>query len=231
MKDSILLIEDDLTIQTMVRLALSSYQVFQAPTLQEAKSLLKDKKFSAILIDIGLPDGDGLRLLNELASQNNRDPIPLLILSGKSDISNKVAAFSFGAEDFIAKPFDPLELQARVSAKIRKNQERGPHRGSRAFGDLILDLDRQKAFHQDKGIETDLQLTSLELRILNLLTHRLENVYSREQILQQVWGDTFVSDRTVDSHIAHLRAKIRPTHLNVETAKNFGYRAVLRPPV
>lgn len=229
MKDKVLCIEDDPTFQALVSASLKDQQVLCAPHLSKAKDLLKQHQFAAILVDIELPDGDGLRFLSDLGQEFPECArLPLFVMSGHDQISNKVMAFSIGAEDFISKPFDPIELSARVSAKIRRNKAVEGQNQRRNHGNLLIDFDRQKAFRVDVGLETDLQLTSIELKILGLLTKRLDQVYSREQILNQVWGETYVSDRTVDSHVAHLRQKIEGTQLAIETSKNFGYRASLK---
>lgn len=229
MKAKILCIEDDPTFQALIAASLKDFDVLCVPDLKSAKAQIAQNSFSVILIDIELPDGDGLRFLAELKSDLSQGPAPcVFFLSGHSQISNKVMAFSFGAEDFITKPFDPIELHARISAKVRRLKSEEDSQQKRLLGDLLLDFSRQKAYLVRNAQETDLQLTSLELKILTLLTKRMEHVYSRDQILEQVWGDTHISDRTVDSHIAHLRQKISKTDVAVETSKSFGYLARLK---
>lgn len=219
--------DDDLTVQTLVQESLPDFRVVSARSLAEAEKFLAEGNFVAVLLDIQLPDGDGLRFAARLAQQNKLNDIPLLILSNYADTTNKVMAFELGAEDFIGKPFDPLELHARLKAKLRRLTKLSEEKNLREVGDLLLDFDRHKAFWLGKGSELDLQLTGIELKILSLVTRRLEQVYSRDQIIDQVWGQTHISDRTVDSHVAHLRQKISPTSLQIETVKSLGYRAVL----
>lgn len=228
MKRKILCIEDDPTIQTLVELALSDFAVVRASSLKEARGLLVDTKFNALIVDIQLPDGDGLRFLTDLANQEQTKKTPVLILSSHKEISNKVMAFSFGAEDFVEKPFDPIELNARLSAKVRKYEAEKEESQTRKVGNLLIDFNRQKVYAISGVKELDLNLTSIELKILSLLTKRIEQVYSRDQIMDQIWGDTIITDRTVDSHIAHLRQKIQGTSIEIDTAKNFGYRALLK---
>jgi DNA-binding response OmpR family regulator len=223
MKGKVLCIEDDPTIQTLIRAALLNFKVFPAHSIAQAESLLKSEDFSALLVDIQLPDGDGLRFLTKLKGQGEFAKMPILILSHHSEISNKVMAFSFGAEDFIGKPFDPIELNARVSAKVKKSLAENEEARTRQVGDLLIDFDRMKAFRICKESEKDIDVTNIELKILSLLTKRPEQVYSRENILDQVWGPTYISDRTVDSHIAHLRQKLSGSSVQLETAKNIGY--------
>lgn len=227
MLERILCVEDDLTTQVLVGESLRDYNVVRAGTIFEARKQLQVGEVAAILIDIQLPDGDGIQFLGELVRDQRYRNLPILILSSHTDVAHKVSAFSIGAEDFIAKPFDPIELNARVTAKIRKNRlEKHNHR-HRQVGDVLIDFDRQKAFRISESRELDLELTGKELGILALLTKRMEQVYSRDQIMDSVWGNTAITDRTVDSHIAHLRRKLAGTAVKLETSKSFGYRAVL----
>lgn len=226
MKRRVLCIEDDPTTQALVEVALPDFIIVPAYSLKDAEQKLGETEYSALLIDIQLPDGDGLRFLAKLSTEMKK--IPVLILSNHSEISNKVMAFSIGAEDFIGKPFDPIELNARVTAKVKRREDENEKSQSRKIGNLLIDFGRQKAFVITDGSENDLGLTSIELKILSTLSRRLEQVYSREQLMNSVWGNTYITDRTVDSHIAHLRQKIQNASVAVETAKNFGYRAVLK---
>lgn len=228
MKKHILCIEDDDTIQTLVEVSLTDYLVHKAKSLKEAEAELNQYKFSALIMDIELPDGDGLRFLSQIMQQEKYKKIPVLVLSHHVDISNKVMAFSVGAEDFIGKPFDPIELNIRLTAKIKRRDAEQDEQKIRKIADVLLDFDRQKSFQVVGFKEVDLNLTSIELKIFSTLTKRLEQVYSRDQLMNLVWGETFISDRTVDSHIAHLRQKIEPTAVTIETSKNFGYRATVK---
>lgn len=227
MKQKILCIEDDATIQTLVSVALPDFEVIAAKTLQEADLKLRTNKISALLLDIELPDGDGLRYLSDLYSRV-KEKTPVLILSQHQEIQSKVMAFSLGADDYIGKPFDPIELNIRLQSKIKKQSQVQDEFKCRKIGDLLLDFDRQKAYNCVDGEEKDLGLTNIELKILGLLTKRLEQVFSREQILEQVWQETHITDRTVDSHVAHLRQKISDSSVCIETVKSLGYRSALR---
>jgi two-component system OmpR family response regulator len=226
MHPRVLVVDDDLIIQAVARTSLKEFEVVQASDMAEARALFSHQDFSAILIDISLPDGDGLRLLNEIKSIQKFKNTPVFMLTGKTDIQNKIMAFSVGAEDFISKPFDPLELYARVSAKIARATQELHSLKTKVIGNLKIDLDRQSAFLTKNGSDTDLALTSKEFKILVLLTQRLEMVFSREQILERIWGNTHVSDRTVDSHMAHLRQKLAGTSIELDTIKNVGFRAL-----
>lgn len=227
MRTKILSIEDDITIQALIEASLSEYQLVKVANLQEAQKELEQNHFDALLLDIELPDGDGLKFYTKLAQEIKYKKIPTLFLTAHDDISNKLIAFSIGAEDFITKPFNPLELNARITSKLKKAQNQVESFKTRHIGDLEIDFDRQRAFRNINGKQKDLLLTAIEFKILTLLSKRLEQVYSRDQILTAVWGQTSITDRTVDSHVAHLRNKLTGATVLIDTVKNFGYRLIL----
>lgn len=227
MKNKILCIEDDKTTQQIVKHALRDYNVIMASTLIEAEDRIKESDLSAAIFDIKLPDGDGIHLYSRLRQLTQLKNIPVIFLSGNDDLSNKLLAFSIGADDFISKPFDPLELSARITSKINKTHSHESERKTRQLGNVIIDLDRQKVLLIKDGTEIDLLFTAIEQRMLILLSSRKEQVFSREQILNYVWKDAHVFDRTVDSHIAHMRKKLKGAGVTISTVKNFGYKLII----
>ena len=224
MRSKVLSIEDEPLMQAIIQASLKEYLVVVAGNLQEAERELRSQTFDAVVLDIVLPDGDGLKFWARIVSESQFAHLPVVFLTGQSEISNKILAFSVGAEDFITKPFDPLELQARMARRLKSRAQVENESLVRRFGNLEIDLGRQRAALVSDSQEKDLALTAIELKILALLSKRLDHVYSREQILTNVWGSAFVSDRTVDSHIAHLRSKILGSTVEIQTVKNFGYR-------
>ncbi len=224
MREKILCVEDDLVMQALIQGSLKDYSVTMISSLQETEKTLRSESFDLVILDILLPDGDGLKLWTRLVTETQFADLPVIFLTGQTEIFNKLLAFSVGAEDFIAKPFDPLELQARVARRLKKKARSDSETLVRRIGDLELDLGRQRAVWVHDNKEKDLALTAIELKLLALLSKHLDQVYSREQILSSVWGNSFVSDRTVDSHIAHVRSKITDTTVEIQTVKNYGYR-------
>lgn len=229
MRLKILSLEDEPTIQEVIRQSLRDYDVTVVSTVKQAELAIEKQKFDAILVDIELPDGDGLHFYTRAVQDPNFKDIPCLFITGKTEISLKLMAFTVGADDFLTKPFDPSELNARVTSKIRKHQLNQIQKNSKRVADVEIDLDRQKAIQIQETQERDLGLTAHEFKILSLLSRGLERVYSREQILSEVWGNTSITDRTVDSHIAHLRQKISTTAISIETVKGLGYRLIKKP--
>lgn len=229
MKSIVLCIEDDPFFQTLIEESLTRSRAFQlefAPNLAVAREKIKTRNFDAIILDLSLPDGDGLRFLTEMTQLlAPRTPPPVLVLTGQTEVPSRVAAFQLGADDFLAKPFEPLELEARLLARIKKAQTHKEQSETMRFGDIEIDHARVRVSRAIKGETQDLGFTAIEFKILVSLTQRLETVLSREQLLEKVWPGTYINERTVDSHIAHVREKLGDSKLKVETVKGLGYRA------
>lgn len=223
---SILCIEDDLVIQTLVVESLREYSVKVVDSVKEANEILESENFDAILLDIQLKDEDGLRILEKVSKKEGffKNTV-LFIMSSHKDIAKKMMAFSLGADDFISKPFDPLELEIRLNARLKKISA---PLDFRSMADLVLDFQKQKVFLVDGNTRTDLNLTAIELKIFSYLTSQLDRVFSRQQIMEEVWGHLSITERTVDSHIAHLRKKIDDSKLSIITSNNFGYFASIK---
>ncbi len=226
---NMLVIEDNAEMRILVEAALDEYQVTFSPSLKDAKEALLKRRFDLILLDLGLPDGDGLRFLAELSGQAETKDIPVIILTGKSETVNKVMAFSIGAEDFVSKPFDPLELKARVSAKLRKSEKQQQLAEVLRAGDLKIDVLKQKVWIQKNAETTEaIDLTSLEFKLLLNFARAPERVFTRDFLLNEVWGmNVSITDRTVDTHVGHLRKKLARSKTKIETVIGSGYRFLL----
>lgn len=234
MKPIVLCIEDDPFFQTLIEESLSRGRHFElefAANLANAREKLRNQNYDAIILDLSLPDGDGLRFLIEMPqlvaqrSASGGSIPPVLILTGQTEVPARVAAFQLGADDFLAKPFEPLELEARLLARIKKAQTHKEQGETVSLGDIVIDHPRVRVSRKKKNEIVDLGFTAIEFKILVLLTQRLEAVLSREQLLEKVWPGTYINERTVDSHIAHVREKLGDSKLKVETVKGLGYRA------
>ena len=223
-----LVVEDNAEMRILVEAALDEYQLTFSSSLKEAKEAILLKRHELILLDLGLPDGDGLKFLAELSAQAETKDIPVIILSGKSETVNKVMAFSIGAEDFIAKPFDPLELKARVSAKLRKSEKQHHLAEILRAGDLKIDVLKQKVWIQHNQETESVELTTLEFKLLLNFVRAPERVFTRDYLLNEVWGmNVSITDRTVDTHIGHLRKKLARSRTKIETVIGSGYRFLI----
>ena len=222
---NMLVIEDNAEMRILVEAALDEYQLTFNFNLKDAKESLLKSRFDLILLDLGLPDGDGLKFLAELSSQLETKDIPVIILTGKSETINKVMAFSIGAEDFVSKPFDPLELKARVASKLRKSEKQHQLAEVLKIGDLKIDVLKQKVWIQKGSDSESVDLTSLEFKLLLNFGRAPERVFTRDFLLNEVWGlNVSVTDRTVDTHIGHLRKKLMHSRTKIETVIGSGYR-------
>jgi two-component system phosphate regulon response regulator PhoB len=223
----ILLIEDDPTSQILVARTLSNgpFELLVANSSQSALDTLEKNKIQLIILDLTLPDLDGMELCAQLQGQSETKDIPIFVLTGHADLPNKVAAFSMGVEDYIVKPFNPLEFRARIESKLRKLQKVKDEDEVLDREGINLNVSRQKAFIISNGARQDIGLTPLEFKILYQLARREERVMSREQLLDKVWGSaTIILDRTVDSHISSLRKKMGVLSRYIESIPREGYR-------
>lgn len=224
----ILLIEDDASIRELVsfNLEINNYEVLLAEDGYKGISLVYKEKPDLILLDIMLPGKDGFEICKEL--RNEGIDIPIIMLTAKTEEVDKVLGLEFGADDYISKPFGVRELIARIKAVMRRyDREDEPAdetRGKLEIKDIVVDRDRCEVFVGDKEVV----LTAKEFELLNFLAANRGIVFSREQLLDKVWGIDFAGEtRTVDVHIRHLRKKLNrkdePDDY-IETIRGRGYR-------
>lgn len=220
----ILIVEDDQVVVSLVRAALKAdFIVDNAVNLKQCMTLLQSEtNYQLILIDRMLPDGDGLTLCGQIREMDGLAQVPVIFLSAKDSEADKVSGLFAGADDYMTKPFGLLELKARVLAHLRKQTRK------LSAGHLHMDPESLRVFLHNGQEKTEILLTPLEFKLLQVLMNSLGDVISRENILVRVWGqETHVSDRVVDSHISHLRKKIRGSDLLLEGLRGEGYRLTL----
>lgn len=225
--NQLLLIEDSEEIFTLVNQALSSLtQIVWVKSVSEAREILKKETFRLILLDVGLPDGSGFDFCTELHAQNKLIETPVFFLTAKSELSEKVLGFSAGADDYIVKPFAPLELRARVEARLRKMEQLKDQSGHYRWKELEIDTQRQKVWIvSDSNEKTVVDLTALEFKLLALFAKKPEAVISRDDILNEIWGeDVHVYSRSVDTHVSKLRKKLGPRSELIESVHGTGYK-------
>lgn len=218
----ILVIEDDEITADICKKALQGFaKVWVAHSLEAAKSVLSREPVELMICDIALPDGNGMEFYNSLSYADGKTP-PVIFLTTQSQTHSKVVAFSMGAVDYISKPFDALELQARVRAHWQrlnstiKVVEWGIYR---------LDLNAMKAQLQNPDGIVDLDCTIVEFRLLLSLIQTPEKIFTRDELIDRVWGPGhFISERNVDSHVARLRKKLTPHGGNIQAVRGCGYR-------
>lgn len=223
----ILLVEDDPSIALILTETLSAeHSIVNCANIAGARSALSESRFDLLVLDIGLPDGNGFEFLSELRNSQTLNMIPVLILTSKSSIPDQLLGFSLGADDYLTKPVHPLLIQARVNAKLKKHKALKSTESLIQIGGLCFDLHKQRvsAITKDAG-KSMLSLTSLEFRILLHLAKQVDRIFSREQLVSAAWEPgVHISSRTVDSHISHLRSKLKPTSYLLEAVHGAGYR-------
>lgn len=222
----ILFVDDDEVTHKMVRHSLSGeLPVISCFSLAEADKILESEtEIAAVIIDRGLPDGDGISLCTRVRGIPHLKSVPIIFLSSASAETDKVGAFFAGADDYVTKPFGLLELKARIQARLR-------NRGSRlALGNLEINIESQRASFREGDQVSELDLTRTEFKILVTLMQSPDQVFGRESLLDKVWGvGCHVSDRVVDSHVSHLRRKISHTGVLLESLRGEGYRLTSAP--
>ncbi len=173
-----------------------------------------------IILDLMLPDADGFEICKYLKKQEKYAQIPVVMLTAKADETDKVLGLELGADDYVTKPFSPRELIARVKAVLRRKVQKEEERI--VIGDILtIDLKRFEVVVEKKKLE----LTSTEFKILQLLSSKQGWVFSRENILQYLWGhEKTVVDRTVDVHVRHLREKLGKAAYLVKNIRGIGYK-------
>jgi two-component system KDP operon response regulator KdpE len=222
----ILIVEDDAHIRRFVRLTLEAegYGVHEADSYQRGLIEAGTRRPDLLVLDLGLPDGDGVELIRELRQWS---PMPVIVLSARTTEASKIAALDAGADDYLVKPFGSGELSARVRAQLRRHQQQTPEGASLIeFGEIRIDLVRHVV--ERKG--EPLRLTPIEYKLLTLLATQPDRVITHVQLLQAVWGPGHRDDsHYVRVHMANLRKKIEaqpsmPRHLVTESGVGYRFR-------
>ena len=228
-KYAVLIIDDEEHILELMEYNLSTngFKVFTATCIKEADEILKNEKIDLMLLDIMLPDLDGMSALKKYRQDTRTKNIPIIMVTAKAEEIDKIIGLELGADDYITKPFSVREVVARINAVIRRNGRAGQsaeevaeeyaHKG------LRLDIESHSVCYQEQVIE----LTFKEFEILKLLMKNKGRVMTREVLLDRIWGYEYVGEtRTVDVHIRYLRSKLSQYGLEecIETVRGVGYR-------
>lgn len=228
----ILCIEDSKEYQIYLASILKEHSLVFVESVQAAVRVTESGRdhFELILLDVSLPDGNGIKILPQLKDSLLPAIVPVIVLSADNDILTKVAAFGVGADDYVAKPADPSELRARIEARLRGAKSIMTEKSQINYGGLTIDLNKMSVEIQPKDEKRlSLELTPYEFKILKLMLSRPGQVYTRELIIDSVWGtDKFITARTVDAHVSHLRKKIIKSQIQIETVLSTGYRLALK---
>ena len=222
----VLIVEDEANIRQLVKYNLEkeSFQVIEAEDGLQGLRLAKAEKPDLVLLDLMLPQMDGLEVCRSLKGNQATAALPIIMLTAKSEEIDKMIGLELGADDYMTKPFSPRELVARVKAVLRRSQKEAALPGELSVGRLRFNFSRYEVHMGNAKLE----LTPKEYELLKMLATNLGKVFTREQLLEKVWGYEYFGDtRTVDVHVRHLRAKMSTdpeTADALETIRGFGYR-------
>ena len=228
---TILIVDDERPIRDMLRVALEmgEYNCLEAGDAQTAHSIIVDKKPDLILLDWMLPGTSGIELARRLKRDEVTAEIPIIMLTAKGEEDNKIQGLEVGADDYITKPFSPRELVARLKAVLRRTEAFSPSEPIRIEG-LCLD----PSSHRITINSTPVQMGPTEYRLLEFFLTHQERVYTRNQLLDYVWGgNVYVEERTVDVHIRRLRKALTLDGHDrfIQTVRGSGYRFSNQLPV
>ncbi|WP_108861842.1 MULTISPECIES: response regulator transcription factor [Ruegeria] len=203
--NNILIVDDDARIRDVVRFALeeSGFRTTEASTGQDALEVFSNTPADLVVLDIGMPEMDGLEACRELRKSST---VPILFLTARDDEIDRILGFQLGGDDYVTKPFSPRELVLRIKAILARSADIKSPDDVTVFQDLQLD----HSAHRCTLAEAEVQLTGIEFAVLSILAKTPSRVYARAHLIELVYGhNTYLSGRTVDSHIRNIRQKAR----------------------
>lgn len=221
---TILVADDEQEIRELLRLYLEKdgYQVREAADGREAVAVLEKEEIDMALLDIMMPELDGYRVLKKIREHSN---IPVMILSAKDQDADKILGLDLGADDYLAKPFNPMEAMARINSNIRRFYSLGAKSQELKelkVKDLRLDTESCLVYRGEEPID----LTSVEYKMLRLFMENPGKVYTKQQVYENVWGEEYaIADNNIMVCISRLRAKLSEDHsAYIKTIRGLGYR-------
>ncbi len=224
-KEKILLVEDEAGIRGLIQVYLENrnFTVITAANGDEALETVHSEQPDIILLDIEMPGMDGFEVCQQIRETLD---VPILFISGRRDVTDKLKCFELGGDDYITKPFDFAEMEARIRANLRrydKKMKKAANTNVLKYGNLEIHLDNYKCFVRGK----EASLSTKEMQLLILLAKRPNQVWSAEQLYDHVWGFESVGDvQTIKVHISNLRRKLEIDSTNpqyIQTVRGFGY--------
>lgn len=224
MTSLIAIVDDEPDILELVSLNLKK-NGFKIKEFSEANSFLKyiqNDLPELVILDLMLPDFDGMEICKKLKASERTVNLPIIMLTAKADETDKIVGLELGADDYITKPFSPKELVARVKAVLRRSGKKQVVTKTSSIGkNILLDKEKYELYLGGTKIET----TTTEFKILLMLAERKGVVFSREKILDNLWGnEKAVLDRTIDVHIKHLREKLGKEGELIKNVRGVGYK-------
>lgn len=220
---TVLVVDDERSIVNLVKLYLENegFQVTTAFDGVEALRLIRASRPALVVLDLMLPGMDGFDVCRAVRRESD---VPIIMLTARSDDVDKIVGLELGADDYLAKPFNPRELVARVKAILRRGGGAAATGDPISLGNTIIDPARREVSIAGRSIA----LRSKEFDLLRMFAQHLGLVLDRDRLLNQVWGYEYFGDtRTVDVHVAHLRDRLENSSLSIQTVRGSGYKLVL----
>jgi DNA-binding response OmpR family regulator len=224
----ILIVEDDRDIADLVRrfLQKAGYETEIVPSGREALTTIGRRPPDLVLLDLMLPEVDGLEVCRALRANAKTAAIPIIMVTARAEESERIGGLDLGADDYVAKPFSPNELVARVRALLRRSHHDTPASASIVYGPIVVNRER----HTVESHGRDVALTAKEFLLLEYFLKHRGRVLSRDVLLTDVWGYKYTGGtRTVDVHVRRLRDKLPPLAASLVTVKQFGYKLLELP--
>ncbi|MBN1384778.1 MAG: response regulator [Elusimicrobia bacterium] len=213
--------EEDILELVSLHLGKSGFRVKEFQEVKDFYKFLQKEIPDLIILDLMLPGEDGFEVCKYLKKEDRFSSIPIIMLTAKAEESDRVLGLELGADDYITKPFSPKELVARVKAVLRRKTTQTEVKKINIGKNIVMDLEKFEVFVEGKKIE----LTSTEFRILQCLSSKKGKVYTRDQMLDYLWGqDKAVLDRTIDVHIKNLREGLGKAGKVIKNIRGIGYK-------
>lgn len=223
MNKTVLLVEDDEALRSMLNILLgnSGFTVLEAADYHSALSLMSSNDFHIVVLDWMIPGGSGVQIVKRLRKDELLKDTPIIMLTAKAAEDDQIEGFDAGADDYITKPFSNKELLVRIKALLRRVYPED--KPKLQVSNLSIDLESHRVFVDNEEIE----LGPTEYKLLCFLMQRVERVFSRDQLIDHIWGnDVYIDDRTIDVHIGRLRKQLesKNVHRMIQTVRGAGYR-------
>jgi len=222
-KQRIFIVEDDDNIRELTVYALRSaeFDVTDFSVGSELYPAIESRKCDLIILDVMLPQEDGLQILKNLKSKSATKDIPVIMLTAKGSELDRVRGLDLGADDYITKPFSPLELLSRVKAVLRRSAPKTEQATQLTYENILLDVTKHTVFENEREVH----LTQKEFALLKFLLENKGTVFSRDKIMDAIWGYDYAGEsRTVDMHIKTLRQKLETSGDAIKTIRGVGYK-------